>query len=139
MERQAQAAQEEDAFRAAMMDKLAREDRIEQLNAQKRRLKAAEHKRSVEQLIDERRARMALEKMEIAQGTAAEQADQAERHRIIEEERQRLLAEHAHRLLGFLPKSAITGRGDIERLGGDFQEFYRPRTAYSDESDDGGY
>lgn len=125
--------QEEAAFKAAMLEKLAREDRIEQLNAQRRRLKAAEHKRAVETLIDERRARVALEREAMARGTAQEQAAEADRARIIEEERQRLLAEHAHRLLGFLPKSAIAGRADVDRLGADFQAFYRERERDEDD------
>lgn len=38
-QREAQQRAEEEAFRAAMMAKFAEDDRIEQLNAQKRRLK----------------------------------------------------------------------------------------------------
>ena len=35
-----------------MMEKLAEDDRIEQMNAQKRRMKQLEHKRAVEQLLE---------------------------------------------------------------------------------------
>lgn len=38
-QREAQQRAEEEAFRASMMAKFAEDDRIEQLNAQKRRLK----------------------------------------------------------------------------------------------------
>ena len=34
------------------MEKLAEDDRIEQMNAQKRRMKQLEHKRAVEQLLE---------------------------------------------------------------------------------------
>lgn len=47
--------EEEEAFRAMMMAKFAEDDRIEQMNAQKRRMKQLEHKREVEKLIEDRR------------------------------------------------------------------------------------
>lgn len=47
--------EEEEAFRQKMMDKFAEDDRIEQMNAQRRRMKQLEHKREVEKLIEDRR------------------------------------------------------------------------------------
>lgn len=47
--------EEEEAFRKMMMAKFAEDDRIEQMNAQKRRMKQLEHKRAVEKLIEDRR------------------------------------------------------------------------------------
>lgn len=47
--------EEEEAFRIMMMAKFAEDDRIEQMNAQKRRMKQLEHKREVEKLIEDRR------------------------------------------------------------------------------------
>lgn len=47
------------------MSKFAEDDRIEQMNAQKRRLKQAEHKRAVDGLLEERRRRMAVEKVRL--------------------------------------------------------------------------
>ncbi len=35
-----------------MLDKFARDDNLEQMNAQKRRMKLLEHKRAVDDLID---------------------------------------------------------------------------------------
>lgn len=49
--------EEEEAFRRAMMAKFAEDDRIEQMNAQKRRMKQLEHKREVEKLMEDRRRR----------------------------------------------------------------------------------
>lgn len=46
--------EEEEAFRKMMMAKYAEDDRIEQMNAQKRRMKQLEHKREVEKLIEDR-------------------------------------------------------------------------------------
>ena len=54
---------EEDEFRKQMMAKFAEDDRIEQMNAQKRRLKQLEHKREVEKLLEDRRAQFARERV----------------------------------------------------------------------------
>lgn len=47
------------------MEKFANDDRVEQMNAQKRRMRIQEHKREVENLIDERRARKEFEKQKV--------------------------------------------------------------------------
>ena len=87
-----------------MMAKFAEDDRIEQMNAQKRRMKQLEHKRAVEQLIEDRRAQFAADReKELDERREAERMEQF-RRQIIEEERQKLLQEHAVRLLGYLPK-----------------------------------
>ena len=54
MRRQAEKVEEE-AFRQMMMAKFAEDDHIEQMNAQKRRMKQLEHKRAVEKLLEDRR------------------------------------------------------------------------------------
>lgn len=46
---------EEEEFRQQMMAKFAEDDRIELMNAQKRRMKQLEHRRAVEKLIQDRR------------------------------------------------------------------------------------
>jgi hypothetical protein len=45
------------------MTKLAEDNRIEQMNAQKRRMKQIEHKRAVDFLLEERRRQMAVDKV----------------------------------------------------------------------------
>lgn len=45
------------------MAKFAEDDRIEQMNAQKRRMKQVEHKRAVDLLLDDRRRQMVVEKV----------------------------------------------------------------------------
>lgn len=45
------------------MAKFAEDDRIEQMNAQKRRMKQVEHKRAVDVLLEERRRQMAVDKV----------------------------------------------------------------------------
>lgn len=46
-----------------MIAKFAEDDRIEQMNAQKRRMKQLEHRRAVERLIEERRAQYQRQKV----------------------------------------------------------------------------
>lgn len=55
--------EEEEAFRQQMLAKLAEDDRIEQMNAQKRRMKQLEHKRAVEKLIEDRRRQFIADKV----------------------------------------------------------------------------
>lgn len=47
VQRQAAIAAEEERLRQAMLDKFAEDDRVEQMNAQKRRMKTLEHRREV--------------------------------------------------------------------------------------------
>ena len=55
-QRAAAEKEEEERFRQQALEKLAEQDRVEQMNAQRRRLKMAEHKREVERLLSEKRA-----------------------------------------------------------------------------------
>ncbi len=55
-ERAAAAAVEEDRFRAESLARRAEEDRVEQMNAQRRRMRVAEHRREIDELIDAKRA-----------------------------------------------------------------------------------
>lgn len=55
--------EEEAAFRLAMLAKFAEDDRIEQMNAQKRRMKQLEHRKEVEKLIEERRKQFLADKV----------------------------------------------------------------------------
>lgn len=54
MKKQAE-KEEDEAFSQMMMAKFAEDDRIEQMNAQKRRMKQLEHRRAVERLIEDRK------------------------------------------------------------------------------------
>lgn len=48
-----------------MLAKFAEDDRIEQMNAQRRRMKQLEHKRAVEKLIEDRRDQFRREKVKL--------------------------------------------------------------------------
>ena len=55
-----------------MLAKFAEDDRIEQMNAQKRRMRQLEHKRAVEQLIEERREQFRRERVRIQKNRNSE-------------------------------------------------------------------
>ncbi|UJR14027.1 hypothetical protein I4U23_001026 [Adineta vaga] len=121
--------QEEDRFRQQLMAKFAEDDRIEQMNAQKRRMKQVEHKRAVDLLLEDRRRQMAVDKQrDVDERVEAERISQL-RKQIIEEERIKLLREHAHRLLGYLPKGVIRDEKDLDDLGIDFKTEFKRRHA----------
>eukprot|EP00316_Scyphosphaera_apsteinii_P001161 CAMPEP_0119342570 /NCGR_PEP_ID=MMETSP1333-20130426/104971_1 /TAXON_ID=418940 /ORGANISM="Scyphosphaera apsteinii, Strain RCC1455" /LENGTH=550 /DNA_ID=CAMNT_0007354803 /DNA_START=49 /DNA_END=1702 /DNA_ORIENTATION=+ len=117
---------EEDAFRAAMLDKFAEDDRIDMLNAQKRREKQIEHRREIERLLEDRRARFEEERAKEMQ----EQIDAARvadiRRQIIEEERKRLLAAAAKNLgLRHLPKGVLSYEDDVKLFNNDVHKLLR--------------
>ncbi|CAL1604068.1 unnamed protein product [Knipowitschia caucasica] len=127
VQRQAE-REEEEAFRKIMLVKFAEDDRIEQMNAQKRRMKQLEHKREVEKLIEERRRQHEADKEFVAKEQALEEEREALRMKIIEEERQKLLKRHAKQLLGYLPKGLLRV-DDLAHLDEDFRKNFQTRDA----------
>lgn len=96
--------EEEEVYRERMLQQFAVQEKIEQMNAQKRRMKQLEHKRAVEAMIIERQQMIdqdAVLEKEISQ---REKELEDYRDQVIEQERQRLLLEHAKPLAGYLPK-----------------------------------
>lgn len=116
--------EEERMFHDQMMAKFAEDNRLEQMNAQKRRMKVQEHKRAIQRLIAEKREKVVREKEENEMEQKMLLEMERERQQIIEEERQKLLQEHASKLLGYLPKGVIQGPKDLENLGANFQDAY---------------
>lgn len=118
---------EEEKIKNQMLEKFAADDRIEQMNAQKRRMKQLEHKRQVENLLEDRRHRLNIEKQRELNERI--ESDKLENHKrqIIEEERAKLLQEHAVKLLGYLPKGVIRNSGDLDLMGSDFKRQYQKR------------
>ena len=96
----------EDEFKQKMAEKFAEDERLEQMNAQKRRMRELEHKREIERLWTERlnvyraqreqewEERRLLQEREVIQST------------VVQVEKARLLAEHAQILNQFNPKAA---------------------------------
>ena len=106
---------EEDQFKVAMLEKFAEDDRLDQMNAQKRRMKQLEHRREIEKLLEARRAKYEEERAaELQEQLDADKVEQL-RQQIIEEERKRMLAAHAKNLgLKHLPKGVISNEADLQ-------------------------
>lgn len=95
----------EEEFKRKLLEKFAEDDRLEQMNAQRRRMRELEHKREIERLWQEK---LAIYKAQ----REAEQAEQefkrqeeSRQRSIIEQEKARLLAEHAAILQQHHPKA----------------------------------
>ncbi|KAM9408296.1 uncharacterized protein KZ484_026090 [Pholidichthys leucotaenia] len=125
MRRQAE-KEEEEAFRKMMMAKFAEDDRIEQMNAQKRRMKQLEHKHEVEKMIEDRRRQHEADLELEAKERAIEQEREVLRRQIIEEERQKLLQRHATKLLGYFPKGLLR-EDDLQHFDEDFRRHFKTR------------
>ncbi|NXT57095.1 MNS1 protein, partial [Pluvianellus socialis] len=117
--------EEEEAFRQQMLAKFAEDDRIEQMNAQKRRMKQLEHRRAVEKFLEDRRQQFIADKERELEERKLEERRQENIRAIVEEERQKLLKEHASKLLGYLPPGVIKDEDDINMLGEEFRLAYQ--------------
>lgn len=106
---------EEEAWKQKMMEKFAEDDKIEQMNAQKRRMKKEEHKRCVAELLQQRKDKKAEEKereLDITMNMAREQ----EKHRaLLEEEKKRILSQHLEKLRGHIPRGIIS-QADLNEI-----------------------
>ena len=85
----------EDEFKKKLMEKFAEDERLEQMNAQRRRMREQEHKRQVEKLWQEKLVVFEAQRQaEIAEQERQRQEKIAQAA-VVESEKQRLLAEHA--------------------------------------------
>ncbi|XP_038276033.2 meiosis-specific nuclear structural protein 1 isoform X1 [Dermochelys coriacea] len=119
--------EEEETFRQKMLAKFAEDDHIEQMNAQKRRMKQLEHRKAVEKLIEERHKQFLADKERELEERQLEERRQGNIHAIVEEERQKLLKEHATKLLGYLPRGILKDEEDVNMLGEEFRQAYQKR------------
>ena len=95
----------EEEFKKKLMEKFAEDERLEQMNAQRRRMRELEHKREVERLWQEKLILYKQQReFEEQEQMAAKQAEM-DKQSIIEMEKQRLLQEHAAILQAHHPKA----------------------------------
>ena len=99
-----------------MMEKFAEDDRIEQMNAQRRRMKMAEHRRETERLLEEKREMYNRLKLAEVEATRLKEQEEHRRASIIEEERRRLLQMYAKKYKDFLPKGVLLSDSDLALL-----------------------
>merc|ERR1719345_174016 len=105
---------EEDQFRRAMLDKFADDDRLDQLNEQKRRRKQMEHRKEIERLLEVRRAKFDEERANETEEQVQQEMADGVRMKIIVDERARILAAHAKNLdLKHLPKGVLATDADF--------------------------
>lgn len=112
MQKQQMAARleaEDMEFKRAMMEKFARDDRLEQLSAQKRRMKSVAHGREVSRMMEERKARQLFEAQQRRDEHQRELEAEEVRRDVIESERRRILAEYMAKedLVGHIAKGVI--------------------------------
>ncbi|GLC44575.1 hypothetical protein PLESTB_001320800 [Pleodorina starrii] len=112
-EREAAFRAEEEAFKQSMLAKFAEDDRLEQMNAQKRRMRLAEHQREVQRLIDEKRQAFEDAKAREEAEEAAKRAEDERLRGLVEEERKKLLREAAE-LQDYLPRGVMRDQGDVD-------------------------
>ena len=118
---------EEDKFRAQMLDKFAEDDRIEQMNAQKRRLKQHEHRREVERLIDARRAEFEATKEAELHAQEEEKLLLEAKKAIIEEQRKLMIQEHAAKMHAYLPPGTLMTEQDLEYFPAEIRDEIKGR------------
>lgn len=104
-----------------MMEKFAADSKLEQLNAQKRRMKQLEHKRLADETIRQRQAIFEAELEKDRLLALKEEEVEKFRQDVVEQERQRLLREHAAGLIGFLPKGVLKSREDLDLFDEEFK------------------
>jgi len=99
--------EEEEVIREQLMKKFAEDDRIEQMNEHKRRMKVEAHKREAERLVALRREMYEKQRESEHHESAKLREEESKRQVVIEEERRRLIQEHAAELADFLPKGTL--------------------------------
>ncbi|CAE7716280.1 MNS1 [Symbiodinium pilosum] len=111
-------------MRAEMMQKFAEEhsdDRLEQLNDNKRRLKLEAHKRETERLLQIRREMYDLARQQEREEAEAMKKDEHLRQEVIQAERKRIIEEHARELRNFLPPGTLKSSEDMKLVYGSDQ------------------
>jgi len=97
----------EKEFRDKMLAKFAEDDRLEQMNAQRRRMKELEHKHQIDLLWDQKKQMLKAQQDREDDERRAQMADDQRKRDVIEQERQRLLREHLPVVSDYLPKGTL--------------------------------
>lgn len=97
-------AKAEREFKKKLMDKFAEDERLEQLNAQKRKLKELEYKKEIERQWQEKRIQYQNQKELELQELQRQKNEETYKRQIIEQEKMRLIKEHEEILKTFFKK-----------------------------------
>merc|ERR1719440_1021667 len=107
---------EDDRLRDILLKKFAEDERVEQMNDQKRRLRVEAHKREAQRLIDLRKAAFTQMRDEERAFEQKKRDDEASRQTVIEEERRQLIKDFAIPLKDFLPKGTLQTADDFDLI-----------------------
>jgi hypothetical protein len=118
-ERRANAEGEDARMKEVLLKKFAEDDRLEQMNDRKRRLKLEEHKREANRLLELRQQMFDAQRAQERADEESLRAEEATRMQIIQEEKRRLLNEHGKPLKAFLPKYTFENPDDYEYVFGE--------------------
>jgi len=106
---------EEMEFRRKLFEKFAQDDKIEQMNVQRARLKVEQHKREVEKQVQERRQMYEADRQKELDELRRARAAEEDRLAIVEEERVAMLKSAVQDgLVQYMPKGVFTGPKDLE-------------------------
>ena len=117
---------EDEEWRRQMLEKMAEDDRLEQMSNQKRRLKQIEHRRALDELMISRKKLKEEEKLSEEQFWAEQKESERAMEAIVREERKKLLMAHASNLVGFLPGN-ILDESDLEYLDDNVRKSFQSR------------
>lgn len=84
----------EDDFKRKLMDKFAQDEHLEQMNAQKRRMRELDHKREIEKLWQEKLAVYRVQREIELEERRMQEEETRRKLSIVEMEKERLLREH---------------------------------------------
>ncbi len=105
-ERKAEELRMEDEFKQKLFQRFAEDEKLEQMNAQKRRMREQEHKREIERLWQEKLAVFQAQRELEFRELNAKKEDEARMRQVIEQEKARLLAEHQAIIMQHHPKAS---------------------------------
>ena len=105
----------EEEFKRKLMEKFAEDDRLEQMNAQRRRMRELEHKREIERLWQEKLAIYKQQREAEQQEEEFKAQEEGRQRDIISLEKERLLAQHAAILQQHHPKANSQYMGGFQR------------------------
>ncbi|XP_018327634.1 meiosis-specific nuclear structural protein 1-like [Agrilus planipennis] len=108
--------EENDArYRKQMAEKMAEDERLELMTAERKKRRMIEIKHEVEEMIKQRRQKRAEEIQLLIKLQEEEIKAEEERKRLVEEEKRIMLKEHARNIIGFIP-SRIVHPDELQKL-----------------------
>uniref|UniRef100_A0A1B6CBQ1 Meiosis-specific nuclear structural protein 1 n=1 Tax=Clastoptera arizonana TaxID=38151 RepID=A0A1B6CBQ1_9HEMI len=115
--------EQEAVYKQKLLEKFAEDQRLDQMTAERRKMKMLQYKEELTTLLEERHKKRLEEMHELMALEEAEKKEEAKRRKLIEEERLRMLKQHASKLIGYLPRGLLRD-DDFVQLGENFTEEY---------------